>query len=371
MASILKKIAGVLLLLVVLGATGMAFMLSRETACGPAPAVSGDLTLIKAVVRRCYGPPDVLELADVEKPVPADNQVLVRVRAAGINPLDWHYMRGNPYLMRLESGMGAPRNPRLGVDFAGTVEAVGKDVTRFRPGDEVFGGKFGALAEFIAIPENGLLAGKPDRLTFEQAGGVDVAGLTALQALRDRAQVRPGQKVLINGASGGVGTFAVQIAKALGAEVTGVSSTRNLALVRSLGADHVVDYTQEDFTAGSARYDVVLDNVGNLSPRAVRRVLTPQGKFVLIGGGGPDAGPWIGVFLPMIKTLVLSWFVDQDMGVFLSHSSAEDLAVLRDMMQDGRVTPVVDRTYPLAEVADAMRYLEAGHARGKVIVTVD
>ena len=258
----LRKITNAILLLVAVAIASLALPLSHDSACGPAPALASDATLMKAAVRRCYGPPDVLRLEDVEKPTPADNQVLVRVHAAAVNPLDWHYMRGTPYVMRLETGFGAPKNPRLGVDFSGTVEAVGKDVTRFKPGDEVFGGKFGAFAEYVTVAEDGAIVLKPANLTFEQAASVGVAAITALQALRDAGKIQPGQKVLINGASGGVGTFAVQIAKSFGAEVTGVSSTRNVEMVRSIGADHVIDYTKEDYTQGGEHYDVILDNVG-------------------------------------------------------------------------------------------------------------
>lgn len=371
MKSLLRKIAGGVLLLLVIAVASLAYLLSHENPCGPAPALAAGATPMKAVVRRCYGPPDVLAIEDIEKPVPADKQMLVRVRAAAINPVDWHYMRGRPYLLRMDAGTGTPTNPRLGIDFAGTIEAVGKDVTRFKPGDEIFGGKYGALAEYVTVNEDGSLAIKPANLTFEQAGSVNVAALTALQALRDRAQIQPGQKVLINGASGGVGTFAVQIAKLLGAEVTGVCSTRNVEMVRSLGADHVFDYTKEDFTESGQRYDVILDNVGNRALLDIRRVMTPKGKYILIGGGGPDAGPWIEPLIGAIKALVLSWFVDQDMGMFLSESSAADLVILGGLMEAGKLTPVIDRTYPLTQAADAMRYLEEGHARGKVVVTFD
>jgi NADPH:quinone reductase-like Zn-dependent oxidoreductase len=325
---------------------------------------------MKAIVRRCYGPPEVLAFEDVEKPTPADTEILVKVRAASINPADWHFIRGAPYIIRLDFGLGAPKNPRVGIDFAGTVEAVGRNVTKYKAGDEVFGGKNGALAEYITIVEDGNLALKPAGISFEQAAAINVAGLTALQTLRDRAGLKAGQKVLVNGASGGVGTFAVQIAKALGAEVTGVCSTRNLELVRSLGADHVIDYTREDFTQGEQRYDVVMDNVANRGVLEVRRVLKPEGKLILIGGGGPDASPWIGAFKAPIKALVVSWFVDQDMAMFISHHSGEDLATLAGMIQSGAVKPVIDRVYPLTETADAMRYLETGRARGKVIVTM-
>jgi NADPH:quinone reductase-like Zn-dependent oxidoreductase len=242
---------------------------------------------------------------------------------------------------------------------------------KFKPGDEVFGGANGALAEYITIAENGNLTLKPPGISFEQAAAVNVAGLTALQTLRDRASVKPGQQVLINGASGGVGTFAVQVAKWLGAEVTAVCSTRNVELVRALGADHVIDYTREDFTAAEQAYDVVMDNVVNRGVLEVRRTLKPEGKLILIGGGGPDASPWFGAFKAPIKALVISWFVDQDLAMFISHSSAEDLAILAGLMQEGVIRPVIDRTYPFAKAAEAMRYLESGRARGKVIVTME
>ncbi len=253
MATLRRRILLSLLAVLALAVAALAYTLSHESACGPAPALAAGTATMKAIVRRCYGPPDVLALEDVEKPVPKDGELLVKVHAASVNPADWHFVRGEPYLIRMDFGFGAPKNPRIGIDFAGTVEAVGKDVTKFKPGDEVFGGKNGALAEFLTIAETGNLALKPAAISFEQAASVNVAGLTALQTLRDRAALKPGQKVLINGASGGVGTFAVQIAKSLGAEVTGVCSTRNVDLVRSLGADHVIDYTQQDFTQGEAQ----------------------------------------------------------------------------------------------------------------------
>lgn len=366
----IRRILGGLSLLLVAAVAVLAFALGRTAPCGPSPAVAQGATPMKAVVRRCYGPPDVLQVEDVEKPMPGDDQLLVKVHAASVNPADWHMVRGEPYLMRLDAGFGRPRNPRVGIDYAGTVEAVGRNVTRFRPGDEVFGGSLGALAEYIAVREKGNLAAKPAGVSFEQAAGVNVGGLTALQTLRDRAGIQPGQKVLINGASGGVGTFAVQIAKALGAEVTGVCSTRNVELVRSLGADRVIDYTQEDFTEGDERYDVVMDNVVNHDLLDVRRVLKPGGKLLVIGGGGTDANPWIGALWAPIKAFVISWFVDEDISFFLSHHSAEDLAALARLMEAGAVSTVIDRSYPLAEAAEAMRYLETGRARGKVIVTV-
>ena len=359
----------------VLGVVGLllvaaAYTLSHERPCEPPAALARGAATMKAVVRRCYGAPDVLTIEDVEKPAAAKGQVLVKVHAAGLNPLDWHYMRAEPYLMRIETGFGSPKDLRLGVDFAGVVEAAGPGVTRYKPGDAVFGGKFGALAEYVAVAEDGSIGRMPANVSFEQAAGVNVAGVTALQALRDRARVKPGHAVLINGASGGVGSFAVQIAKSMGAEVTGVSSTRNLELVRSLGADHVIDYTKADFTQGGSLYDVVMDNVANRGVLEVRRVLKPQGNYLLIGGGGPDANPWFGPFTAPFRAMVVSWFVDQDLGMFLSHGSGEDLAALAGLMQSGAVTTVIDRRYPLAETAEAMRYLEAGRARGKVIITM-
>jgi NADPH:quinone reductase-like Zn-dependent oxidoreductase len=325
---------------------------------------------MKAVTRRCYGSPDVLAVEDIPKPVPNDYQLLVRVRAAAINPLEWHKIRGTPYAMRIAEGFGAPKDPRLGIDFAGVVEAVGSKVTKFKPGDEIFGGRDGALAEYIVVRESGSIARKPANVSFEQAASTYVAALTALQALRDRAAAEPGHKVLINGASGGVGTFAVQIAKWLGAEVTGVCSTRNVELVRSLGADHVIDYTQQDFTTVAERFDVVMDNVANRPILDIRRILKPQGKYLVIGGGGPDEDPWLGAFRGPIKAFVISWFVDEDMAFFLSHASTDDLVTLAQLMQEGKITPVVDRRYRLVEVRDAIRYLETGRARGKVVLVI-
>lgn len=367
----IRRIAVGLLALVGISLAVLAIAISRDAPCGPAPAIASGVATMKAVTRRCYGPPGVLALEDLERPVPADNQMLVRVRAAGINPVEWHTVRGTPYIMRLGEGFGAPTNPRLGVDFAGEVVAVGKDVTKFQPGDEIFGGKYGSLAEYVAVNETGSIARKPANITFEQAAGAYIAGLTALQTLRDRAGLKPGQKVLINGASGGVGTFAVQIAKALGAEVTGVCSTRNVELVRSLGADHVIDYTKDDFTRTEERYDTVMDNVANRPILEIRRILKPQGKYLVIGGGGPDANPWVGALIAPVKAYFISWFVDEDMAFFLSHASTEDVVTLARLMEEGEVTPVVDRSYPMNEVVEAMSYLEAGRARGKVIVTFD
>jgi NADPH:quinone reductase-like Zn-dependent oxidoreductase len=326
---------------------------------------------MKAVVYTNYGPPDVLEIRDIKKPVPNDDQVLVKVRAAAVNPLDWHFMEGMPYVGRMMmGGIRKPKDPRLGVDYAGTVEAVGKNVTQFKPGDQVFGNRSGAFAEYLCARADRAIALKPANMTFEQAAGVPVAGLTALQGLRDKGKVQPGQKVLINGASGGVGTFAVQIAKSLGAEVTGVCSGRNVDLVRSLGADHVIDYTKEDFTKDDERYDVILDNVGTQPLSGFRRVLKPNGICVMIGGGGPNEGKWVGPMARPIKAMLISPFISQKMGMMMAQGNKDDLNILADLMESGKVKPVIDRTYPLSEIREAIRYLEAGHARGKVIITV-
>jgi NADPH:quinone reductase-like Zn-dependent oxidoreductase len=354
---------------VAVGAVSLALVLSHDSPCGPAPLVSNKTQLMKAIVYRCYGSPDVLKFEDIEKPTAADDQVLVRVHAASVNPLDWHYMRGTPYLVRMDAGFGKPENPRLGVDFAGTVEAVGKNVKRFKPGDEVFGGKFGAFAEYVTVREDRALALKPSSVTFEQAASVPIAAITALQALRDKGQVHPGQRVLINGASGGVGTFAVQIAKSFGAEVTGVCSTRNVDLVRSIGADHVIDYTREDFTKSPQHYDLILDNVGTHSLLEYKRILTPKGIYVMIGS--TSLGNWFQWLATPIKAWMLSPFVSQKFGMILAELNKDDLATLGTLMQSGKVTPVIDRRYKLSEVPAAIRYLEEGHARGKVVINVE
>ena len=329
---------------------------------------------MKAIVYCDYGLAN-LKLEEVEKPVPNDDQILVRVRAASVNPYDWHFIEGTPKIMRaMGVGLRKPKDTRVGVDFAGTVEAVGKNPAaagQFKPGDEVFGGKGGAFADYVCPRAGRAVALKPANITFEQAAAVNIAGITALQALRDKGKVQSGQKVLINGASGGVGTFAVQIAKSLGADVTGVCSTRNVDLVRSLGADHVIDYTKEDFTKTGQRYDVILDNVGNQPLLRFRRALIPKGKYVMIGGGGPNDQGLIGPLFRPIKAMLLSPFVSQEMGMFMADTNQKDLAVLADLMQSGKVKPVIDRTYKLSEVPAAIAYLEQGHARGKVVITVE
>lgn len=327
---------------------------------------------MKAIVYCDYGVPNV-KLQEIEKPTPADDQLLVRVQAASVNPLDWHFIEGTPYVMRaMGVGLRKPKDTRLGVDFAGTVEAVGKNVTKFKPGDEVFGGRDGAFAQYVCVREPRAVALKPANITFEQAASVPIAAVTALQGVRDKGKVQPGQKVLINGASGGVGTFAVQIAKSYGADVTGVCSTRNLDMVRSLGADHVIDYTKEDFTKSAERYDVIIDNVANHSLSECRRVLNQHGRYVLIGGGGVSESRFLGPGLThALKAMVLAPFVSQKMGMMLAELNHDDLALLADLMQSGKMKPVIDRTYKLGDLPDAIHYLEQGHARGKVVITVD
>ena len=322
---------------------------------------------VKAIVYCDYGLADRLKLEDIEKPIPEAGQILVKVRAAAANPLDWHYLRGTPYVMRLGAGLRRPSEIRLGVDYSGVVESVGAGVTRFKPGDEVFGARTGAFGEYVAAKSDGSVVLKPPNISFEQAASVPVAAVTALQALR-AGGVGPGKKVLINGASGGVGTFAVQIAKAQGAVVTGVCSGRNFELVKSLGADAVIDYTKENYTTQVAKYDVIIDNVGNNGIFANRGVLTPTGKYVLVGGGGPDNGKWIGPLINPVKALLLSPFVKQDLDVLFAQLSSDELAAIAKLMEEGKVTPVIDRSYSLAETPDAIRYLETGRARGKVII---
>jgi NADPH:quinone reductase-like Zn-dependent oxidoreductase len=362
------KILAVIVFLVVVGVLWLALAMSHTSPCGPAPSPPSGATLMKAAVHRCYGSPDIIRYEDIPKPVPADNEVLVKVHAASLNPLDWHHLEGTPYIVRMDAGFGKPENPRMGVDFAGTVEAVGKNVTRFKPGDEVFGGRFGALAEYVTIREDRALVSKPANVTFEQAASVPIAAITALQALRDKGKIRAGERVLINGASGGVGTFAVQIAKSFGADVTGVCSTRNVDLIRSIGADHVIDYTHEDFTKGTQRYDLILDNVATHSLLEYKRVLNPNGIYVMIGSA--NSGNWFGWLTIPLEGLVLSPFMSEKFGMVLAELNKEDLAKLAALMQSGKVTPVIDRRYKLSEAAEALRYLEQGHARGKVVVDV-
>jgi NADPH:quinone reductase-like Zn-dependent oxidoreductase len=324
---------------------------------------------MKAAVYTRYGPPDVVQITEVEKPVPKDNEVLIRVRAASVNPYDWHFMRGMPYFLRLGAGLRKPRVARLGVDAAGQVETVGRNVTQVKPGDEVLGLCRGAFAEYSCASES-RLARKQEKVTFEQAASVPIAGLTALQGLRDKGKIQAGQKVLINGAAGGVGTFAVQIAKSFGANVTGVCSTRNVGMVRSIGADYVIDYTQEDFTKREQRYDLILDCVANHSLSAFRRVLSPKGRYIMVGAADAGGRWMIGLLARLVKALVLSWLVRQKLGTVGAKANQEDLTILQDLIATGKVTPVIDRRYSLNEVPEAIRYLEEGHARGKVVITL-
>jgi NADPH:quinone reductase-like Zn-dependent oxidoreductase len=356
---------GILIVFTVLLST-LAVVIGHTSDCGPAPAVVGGES-VKAITYRCYGGPEVLELTDIAKPVPADNEVLVKVQAASVNPMDWHYMRGSPYLMRLMSGIGAPNSNAIGTDFAGIVTEVGSAVTRYQPGDEVFGARNGAFGEYLTIRESSGLVLKPDNVSFEQAAAVPVAAITALQALRDKGALQAGQKVLVNGASGGVGTYAVQIAKAMGAEVHGVCSTRNVDMVRSIGADRVFDYKSEDYTQTDQRYDLVIDNVGNHSALANSRIMKPDGILVSVGGA---PGDWIGPLLTPVAALLTDPFVSQSFKGLLAILEPADLQVLADMMASGEVRSVIDRRYTLQQVPEAIAYSESGRARGKIIINI-
>jgi len=323
---------------------------------------------MKAIVQDTYGSPDVLQLREIDTPVVGADEVLVRVHAAGVDQGVWHLMAGMPYLMRIAGfGLRAPKNPVRGYDVAGRVEAVGENVTRFQPGDEVFGTCRGSFAEYARARAD-RLAPKPANLTFEQAAAVPISGYAALQAVRDQGRVRPGQRVLIIGAGGGVGTFAVQLAKAYGAEVTGVCSTTKTDLVRSIGADHVIDYIREDFADGRNRYDVILDIAGNRSLSHLRRALAPEGTLVIVGGEG--GGRWLGGIDRQLRAHVLSPFVRQKLGTWISTERKEDLEELHELLEAGTVRPVVDRTFPLSGVPEAIQYLRDGRARGKVVITV-
>jgi NADPH:quinone reductase-like Zn-dependent oxidoreductase len=323
---------------------------------------------MKAIVYRQYGSADVLKLEEASKPTHGDNEVLIKVRAAGLNPMDWHLMRGAPGFVRLFTGLRKPKRTSLGMDVAGEVESAGAAVEGLKPGDKVFGLIEGAFAEYVCGPASAVTL-MPQNITYAQAAAVPIAGLTALQALRDKGKVQSGQKVLINGASGGVGTFAVQISKWMGAKVTGVCSTRNVDLVRGIGAERVIDYTHEDFTTLAERYDVIFDLVGNRSLGAFRSVLNRKGVFIACGGGGPET-PASHLLAGMLKQLVLRWFTSQRLVGILAKRKKEDLDVLSQLMTSGDVTPVIDRCYGLNEVPQAIRYVEGGHARGKVVITL-
>jgi NADPH:quinone reductase-like Zn-dependent oxidoreductase len=360
---ILLWTAGSLLVAVV----GLRIVLSHDSPCGSAPAPGAGETLMKGWVHRCYGGPEIVQYEDMPKPVAADDEVIVKVRAASVNPLDWHYLRGKPYVMRMMgSGVGGPKDPLLGVDYAGVVESVGKSVTKFKPGDEVFGARDGAFSEYVRVRESRNIVMKPPNVSFEDAAAIPIAAITALQAVRDFGKLKAGEKMLVNGASGGVGTFAVQIAKALGAEVTGVCSGRNVELVRSLGADHVIDYTKEDFTLGATKYDLIVDNVVTHSFSDYRRVLTDAGRFVIVGSN--NDGEYLGPMTEALEAGIYDPFVSQEFGFMMSSMNPEDLATLAGWMAEGKIKSVVDRTYKFSEVPEAIRYLETGRARGKVVV---
>ncbi len=323
---------------------------------------------MKAIVYCDYGSPDVLRYEEVEVPTATNDEVLIRVCAASVNPYDWHFMRGTPYGVRIVAGLRKPKVNRLGADVSGQVEAVGRNITQFKPGDPVFGTCKGAFAEYACAPES-TLAMKPENVTFEQAACVPMAAFTALQGLRDKGKLQSGQKVLINGASGGVGTFAVQIGKSFGADVTGVCSTRNVDMVRSIGADRVIDYTREDFTKSGQRYDLFFDCIGQHSLSVCRRVLKDEGIY--LGAGGPSDRWMVGPIARLIKSFVVSRFGSQKLGGLLAKANKEDLIILRELIQAGKVTPIIDRCYRLSEVPNAIRYLEEGHARGKVAITLE
>lgn len=345
----------------------LAITVGYTSDCAPPLRVAAGADTMKAVVSRCYGGPEALEYLDVAKPKAGPKDVIVEIKAAAVNPLDYHYMRGSPYLMRLSAGIGSPSDPRMGVDFAGVVVETGDEVTKFAVGDAVFGGRSGAFAEYLVIPEDRAITAKPDNVSFEEAAAIPIAAVTALQALRDDGHLKAGEKVLINGASGGVGTYAVQIAKALGAEVHGVCSTRNVEMVRALGADHVFDYKDENYTESDNEYDLIVDMVGNQSLTDNRNVLKPQGRMVLVGG---PKGNWLAPFWLPLKAAMLSPFIDQEIGMMLAQLRGMDLEYLADLMADGRLTSRIDTHYPLSDTAEALRYLETRRARGKVIIAV-
>ena len=362
------RILAAVVSLVAVGLLVLALLISHTEECPPPMQSSVDKTGFTTVTYRCYGSPDNLVFEEQEIPAPTGEQVLIRVKAASVNPLDWHYMRGSPYLMRLGSGLGAPKNHRMGVDFAGVVEAAGPDVSSFKPGDRVFGGASGAFGEYVLAEQDSAIVVLPDGVTFQQAAALPIAAVTALQALRDKGRVAAGDKVLINGASGGVGTFAVQIAKSLGAEVHGVCSTRNVEMVTSLGADHVWDYTQTNYTESDQVYDVIVDMVGNHSIGRNRGVLKPDGRLVVVGG---PKGNWIAPLVRPAGVILQSLFTEKELVLILAELRREDLAELAAMVADGRVTPVLDYVFPFAEAADAVRYSETGRARGKIIIDME
>ena len=367
MIRIISAVLKVFALVLLLAVGALAVTIGYSSDC-PAPSADATTNAMRAALNECYGSPDVIRVAQVEKPSPGENEVLVKVEAAGVNPLDWHYLRGSPYLMRLSSGIGAPSDARMGVDFAGVVEAVGANVTRYTVGDTVFGAGSGAFADYLVVREDRAMAQMPANTTFAEAAAVPIAGISALQALRDLGQLQAGQHVLINGASGGVGTFAIQIAKAMGATVTGVCSDRNIELVTSLGADHVINYKTTNYTQQEPRYDLIVDNIGNHGVLSNAGVLKPTGRLVAVGGA---PGDWIGPFAGPLSILILAPFIEQDATSLMARLKVDDLQSLAELMQEGSLKSVVDRSYPLADIDKAIAYSESGRARGKIIVTVE
>jgi NADPH:quinone reductase-like Zn-dependent oxidoreductase len=361
------KIAIGCLAVLIVAVSSLAIVLSHTTDCPEMPATSAGTETMKAVRSYCYGAPEVLSYGDADRPTPGEGELLVRVEAAGVNPLDYHYMRGSPYVIRLFAGIGAPEDPAVGVDFAGTVAAIGPGVTEFKVGDEVFGGANGAFAQYLVVRENRAVVKKPESISFADVAGVPIAGVTAIQALRDHGELQSGQRVLINGASGGVGTYAVQIAKAMGAHVTGVCSGRNVDMVRSIGADEVINYKEADYTEGGQTYDLIVDMVGNHSPLDNAELLTPEGKLVIVGG---PKGNWIAPLKSPIMAAISNIFVDQELMTFTARLLQDDLAALADYMAAGEVTTVIDQRFPLAATDEAVAYSETGRTRGKIIIDV-
>ena len=355
----------------VVGIAGLMITLSHESPCPPPPLLAAGTDSMRAVMHRCYGAPgQVLAVERIAKPKPAAGEMLIKIHVASVNPYEYHMVTGKPYVMRLGTGLGLPEGHRVGYDMAGTVEAVGENVTHFKVGDAVFGGAHGALAEYALVREEGAdVVAKPEQVSYEDAAGLLIAGGTALQALRDYGHVAEGQKVLINGASGGVGTYAIQLAKAFGAEVTAVCSTRNVELVRSLGADHVIDYTQENFTEGTQQYDLIVDNVGNHDFLDLTNVVKPTGTIVTVSG--PKTNNFLGPIWRIIKMKMLAPFVDQKLVFFVADVDAPDLEMFAKLMREGRLKTVIDRRYPLEQAGAALDYIGSGRARGKVVLSVD
>ncbi len=361
---ILNGVLGV----IVIATAAIMITVSHDSPCPEAPPLAAGTDSMRAIMNRCYGVPGGVRLETVAKPTPGEGQVLIKVRASSVNPAEWYTVSGQPYIVRLMGGVGAPKDSHAGYDMAGVVVAVGPGVTRFKPGDEVFGGAWGAYAEY-AVGRETRITRKPAQLSFEEAAAIPIAGMTALQGLRDQGQLAAGKKVLINGASGGVGTYGVQIAKAFGAEVTGVCSTRNVELVRSLGADHVVDYTKENFTDTAARYDIILDNVGTQSFKDMARVMAPGGIIVVVGGS--KKGPFLGPIKRILWSKLAQPFIDPRIKFYLAEVNTADLDLFAKLAVEGKLRSVIDRRYPLEQTAAALEYLGLGHARGKVIITVN